>query len=214
MATLKLSVKATEIVGYLEGLIKETEHYASLVEQFASPNAKHADMYAAQLARELGHLRQKAMTYNLGYVADRAGQLGVMATRGGSQMMKSRLLRDGVAAFRSLLEQTIKATIQADATEQKEKAQQAERAKRASAEAVKARVLAEEAREAARLSGASAPPAEPPTASPTPPKPAVPPAGAPRPGAPSPTPTATPKPETTPAAAPKPADTPGSDSGR
>ena len=154
MPSLKLSAKAEEAVEYLEQLLKETDHFASLVEQFAAAR-KDADAYSGQLSRELGRLRQKAMGRNLGFVADTAGQLSVMASRGGSPMMKGLVLRDGVASFRALLERTIKATIQADESAQREKAYLAEKALKAQAEAVKARVLAEEAKEAAKRAGAS-----------------------------------------------------------
>jgi len=156
MAGFKLSAKATETIEYLEVVLKEADHFGALVEQFASMQ-KGGDMYAAQLARELGQLRQKAMARNLGFVADSAGQLGVMASRTGSPIMKSRVLRDGVASFKSLIERTIKATVVADENEQKEKAFQAEKERKTQAEHVRARVLAEEAREAAKE--AAVPPA-------------------------------------------------------
>jgi hypothetical protein len=154
MATVKLSAKTLETVEYLETLFRESDHFVSLVEQFAAAK-KNADMYSGQLSRELGQLRQKAMMRNLGFVADMAGQLGVAASRGGSPMMKGRVLRDGVQSFRALLERTIKATIQADESEQREKAFLAEKAAKAKAEAVKARVLAEEAKEDAKRAAAA-----------------------------------------------------------
>jgi hypothetical protein len=153
MASFKPSAKAVETVEYLESVLKVTDHYASLVEQFAAGKTKGSDMFATQLSRELGQLRQKAMMRNLGVIADSAGQLSVMAARGSSPMMKGRMLRDGVVAFRSLVERSIKATLIADENEQKEKAFVAEKERRASVEATRARVLAEEAREAERKSG-------------------------------------------------------------
>ena len=162
MAGQKLSAKATETVEYLEALLKETAHFGALVEQFAAAK-KGADMYSTQLSRELGRLRQKAMIRNLGFIADAAGQLGVMASRGGSAIMKSRMLRDGVASFNALVERTIKATIVADQNEQKEKAYVAEKEKKAEAEHmaehIRARLLAEEAAEAAKRAAAAVQPA-------------------------------------------------------
>ena len=149
MAGQKMSAKATEAVEYLETLLKECDHFASLVEQFAAAK-KNADMYSVQLSRELGQLRQKAMARNIGFVADSAGQLGVAASRGGSPTMKARVLRDGVLSLRALIERTIKGTQQADESEKKEKQFLAEKAAKAQAEAIKARVLAEEAKEAAK----------------------------------------------------------------
>jgi hypothetical protein len=72
--------KATETIEYLETLLKESDHFASLVEQFCAAK-KNADMYSGLLSRELGQLRQKAMARNIGFVADSAGQLAVAASR-------------------------------------------------------------------------------------------------------------------------------------
>jgi len=216
MPGFKLSAKATETVEYLEAVLKLADHYTALVEQFAAAKTKNSDMYASQLARELSQLRQKAMMKNLGFIADTAGQLGVMASRGGSPMMKGRMLRDGVAAFRSLVERTIKGTIVADENEQKEKAHLAEKAKQAEIEHVRARVLAEEAREAERKGAAAAAGTK--SAGPAP---AAPRAGAPapaaspaKPGAPAAKPAAGAKPAPgAPGAPPAPAPAPGSAAG-
>ncbi len=154
MAGVKLSAKAQEIVEYLETVLKECDHFASLVEQFATAKT-NPDLLSGQLARELQQLRQHAMIKNLGFVADTAGQLGVQAGRGGSQAMKSRVLRDGIVSLTALAERTQKAAIQADESERKEKEYQAAKAKKAQADAVKARVLAEEAKEAAKKAAAA-----------------------------------------------------------
>jgi len=168
MPGTKLSAKNQELVDYLETLMKEMDHFAALVEQFAGAKS-NPDQYSGQLSRELGHLRQKAMMRNVGFVADAAGQLSVAASRGGSPMMKARVLRDGVVALRALIERTIKGVQQADEGEKREKEFQAQKALKVQAEAVKARVLAEEAKEAAKLAGAAAPPkAEPPAGAPGP----------------------------------------------
>lgn len=169
----KLSAKHQELVEYLESLLKEMDHYAALVEQFAGAKT-NADQYSGQLSRELAQLRQKAMMRNVGFIADSAGQLSVAASRGGSPMMKGRVLRDGVVALKALIERTIKGTIQADEGEKREKEFLAQKAAKAQAEAVKARVLAEEAKEAAKKGAAPAPkPQQPaaavPAASKTPP---------------------------------------------
>ncbi len=172
MAGFKMSAKAQETVDYLQTLLRECDHYAALVEQFAAAKSKGFEMYATHLSRELGQLRQKAMMRNLGAIADSAGQLSIIASRGGSPMMKGRMLRDGVAAFQSLVDRTIKGTIVADENEQKEKAYLAAKAKKAETDHVKARVLAEEAREAAKAAGAAgAPAAATPRAAPPPPAP-------------------------------------------
>ena len=195
MAGQKLSAKHQELVEYLESLAKECDHFASLVEQYAAAKS-NPDQYSSVLSRELAQLRQKAMMRNVGFVADQAGQLSVVASRGGSPMMKSRMLRDGVVSLKALIERTIKGTIQADEGEKREKEFLAQKAAKAQAEAVKARVLAEEAKEAAKRAAAApqtsataqpkAAPAGAAAAAPSPPKaaPAAPPRPAPAPPAP------------------------------
>ena len=48
------------------------------------------------IARDLTHLRQRALTANIGTIADVAGSLAVMAARGGGLNMKIRGLTDGM----------------------------------------------------------------------------------------------------------------------
>ena len=180
----KLTAKNQELVDYLETLLREMDHFASLVEQYAAAKS-NPDQYSTLLSRELAQLRQKAMMRNIGFVADAAGQLSVAASRGGSPMMKARMLRDGVVSLRALIERTIKGTIQADEGEKREKEFQAQKAAKAQAEAVKHRVLEEEAKEAAKLAAAPTPKAAPAPAaaqpkSAPPPAPKVAPAAAPK----------------------------------
>jgi len=189
MPGVKLSAKSQETVDYLESVMRECDHFASLVEQFAGAKS-NPDQYSSLLGRELGHLRQKAMMRNLGFIADTAGQLSVAAGRAGSPIMKSRMLRDGVASLKALVERTIKATIQEDASEKKEKEFQEAKARKTQAEAVKARVIAEEAKEAAKQGAVAAP--QPAAGAPPAPKPAAPPGAA------------QPRPAQAPAAAPPP----------
>ena len=181
----KLTAKNQELVDYLDALLREMDHFASLVEQYAAAKS-NPDQYSSLLSRELAQLRQKAMMRNVGFIADSAGQLSVAASRGGSPMMKARMLRDGVVSLRALIERTIKGTIQADEGEKREKEFQAQKAAKAQAEAVKHRVMEEEAKEAAKLAAtapkaaAAAPAAAQPKAAPAP-APKVAPAPAPRP---------------------------------
>jgi hypothetical protein len=156
MAAQKLSAKHQEMVEYLESLLKEIDHFASLVEHYAAAKS-NPDQYSSLLSRDLARLRQKAMMRNVGFIADAAGQLSVVASRGGSSMMKARMLRDGVVSLMALIERTVQGTIQSDATEKAEKEFQEAKAAKALAEAVKARVIAEEAKEAAKLAAAAPP---------------------------------------------------------
>jgi hypothetical protein len=145
----KLTAKNQELVDYLDTLLKEMDHFASLVEQYAAAKS-NPDQYSSLLSRALSQLRQKAMMRNIGFIADAAGQLSVAASRGGSPMMKARMLRDGVVSLKALIERTIKGTIQADEGDKREKEFLAQKALKTQAEAVKHRVLEEEAKEAAK----------------------------------------------------------------
>jgi hypothetical protein len=194
----KLTAKNQELVDYLDTLLKEMDHFASLVEQYAAAKS-NPDQYSSLLSRALSQLRQKAMMRNIGFIADSAGQLSVAASRGGSPMMKARMLRDGVVSLKALIERTIKGTIQADEGDKREKEFLAQKALKTQAEAVKHRVLEEEAKEAAKRAAAPAPKAAAPAPAAAQPK-----------SAPSPAPkvAAAPAPKVAPAAGPRPATAP------
>jgi hypothetical protein len=120
MAGQKLSAKASEKVEFLDYVITQCEHLAADVEQFASAKkSAQADWIRQGIARELGHMRQRAMVRNLGVLADEIGRLAVQAGGGGSPQMKTRMLRDGVAALHAAFERYRKATVDADVAEQK-----------------------------------------------------------------------------------------------
>ena len=120
MAGQKLSAKASETVEFLDYLLRQCDLLVSQIEDYASAKKPAtADWIRGQVARELGHLRQRAMVKNLGPLADEVGRLGIQASTGGSQQMKSRVLRDGIASLRAAVERRRKATVDADAAEVK-----------------------------------------------------------------------------------------------
>jgi len=121
MAGEKLSPKATETVEFIDYVITQCDHLAGDVEQFAvAKKSAQADWLRQGIARELGHLRQRAMVKNLGVLADEIGRLAVQAGGSGSPQMKTRVLRDGVAAMRAACERMRKGTIDADVAAHKE----------------------------------------------------------------------------------------------
>jgi hypothetical protein len=122
MAGLKLTARAQEEVDFLTDLLRKCDHLGAEVEKYAAAK-RGADMIVSQIARELGHIRQNAMIKNLGPIADQAGLLSVAAGRG-SQVSRSRTMREGIAGFKQLLERTMKATIDADQRQQAEKARE------------------------------------------------------------------------------------------
>ena len=88
----KLSAKASDAVEFLDYLLRQCELLASQIEDFATTKKPAtADWIRTQIARELAHLRQRAMVKNLGPLADDVGRLGIQASTSGSQQQKSCL---------------------------------------------------------------------------------------------------------------------------
>ena len=113
MAGHKLSSKAEEEVVYLEHVLAQCDNLTRKVEEYAAAK-KGGDAIVQQITRQLSQMRQQAMMKNLGPVADHAGMLGIAASRG-SQMQRTRTMRDGLVSFKQMVERVIKATIDADA---------------------------------------------------------------------------------------------------
>ena len=112
MAGRKLSAKTEEEVVFMEHLLTQCAHLTKLVEEYAVMK-KNPEAAVQVITRQLSQIRQQAMIKNLGPVADYAGMLSVAAGRG-SQMQRTRVMREGVVGFKQLLERTMKATIDAD----------------------------------------------------------------------------------------------------
>jgi len=112
MAGRKLSAKTEEEIVFMEHLLVQCDHLNKLVEEYAAAT-KNTDALVQVITRTLSQVRQRAMIANLGPLADQAGMLGIAAGRG-SQMQRTRTLRDGLAGFKQLVERTMKATIDAD----------------------------------------------------------------------------------------------------
>ncbi len=125
MAGIKLSAKAQEEVEFMESVLKQISHVSAQVEQYASAKQKGPmDMYLSQITRTLTRLRQTAMIKNLGFIADAAGILGVAAGRG-SQVQRTRVMREGTVSLKQLVERTMKATIDTDKRERAQKEKEA-----------------------------------------------------------------------------------------
>jgi hypothetical protein len=116
----KMSAKATETVEFLDYLLRQCVLLDSQIEDYAAAKKPAtADWIRSQIARELGHLRQRAMVKNLGPLADDVGRLGIQASTSGSQQMKSRVLREGIGSLKAAVERRRKGTLDADALEMK-----------------------------------------------------------------------------------------------
>jgi hypothetical protein len=113
VAGRKLSSKTEEEVVFMEHLLLQADTLNRKVEEYASAK-KNADALCQQITRELSMMRQRAMMKNLGPLADSAGTLGILASRG-SQVQRTRVMREGLVSFKQLIERMMKATIDADA---------------------------------------------------------------------------------------------------
>lgn len=129
MAGRKLSAKVEEEIVFMEQLLLRCDALARPIEEYATA-PKGADSHSQTVVRALAQMRQHAMMKNLGPVADAAGTLSIQCSRG-SQLMRARTMREGVAAFKVLIERMMKASIDADLREQAARHKEEERAREA-----------------------------------------------------------------------------------
>lgn len=107
----KLTGEQAARIDQIQGFRKTVDHVAKLVAELDSNRAaksKIIENICESLARELSQLRQRALTANVGTMADVAGTMSVMAGRGGGINMKIRGLADGVNSLRLQLDQAMK----------------------------------------------------------------------------------------------------------
>lgn len=162
MAGRKLSARAEEEVVFMEQLLARCDALQRPIEEYASAH-KGADQFSQQVVRTLQEIRQHAMMKNLGPLADAAGTLSVQCGRG-SQLMRARTMREGVAGFKVMIERTMKATIEADQRVTAERLKEEERAReaaKAAAQRMAERVLREDEMKQAQAQPGGAPPAPP-----------------------------------------------------
>ncbi len=91
----------------IDGHLKIVDHLKRLVAELesnrAAPN-RVIEGICETMARELSQMRQRALTSNIGTIADVAGAMSVMAGRGGGLNMKIRGLGEGVSSLVMQLE--------------------------------------------------------------------------------------------------------------
>jgi hypothetical protein len=111
--------------------IEELQHYVRTVDKVRKLIAELEANRAAKLsilngicgtiARELSHMRQRALTANLGTLPDVAGSLAMVAGRAGTGiMMKVRALHDGLTSITMQLDQALKMAHEAPPEKDKE----------------------------------------------------------------------------------------------
>ena len=92
--------------------MRTVDHVKKMVAELESSraaNPKVINNICGNIARELSHMRQRALTANLGTLPDVAGQLAIVANRAGTGLnMKVRALADGVNSMTIQLDQALK----------------------------------------------------------------------------------------------------------
>lgn len=94
----------------------------SELESSRAANPKIINNICGNIARELSHMRQRALTANLGTLPDVAGQLAIVAGRAGTGInMKVRALAEGVNSMTIQLDQSLKMAHEAPPEKDKDK---------------------------------------------------------------------------------------------
>lgn len=118
----KLTPNQVRRIEEVEQFLRTVDHVKRLVGELEGNRAAKATVLnniSGQIARELSQMRQRAMTSNVGTVADVAGSLAVIAARAGTGLnMKIRALNDGVNSLTLQLDQALKAAHEPDKTDQ------------------------------------------------------------------------------------------------
>jgi hypothetical protein len=109
----------------LQQYVRTLDHVKKMVAELESNRAakpKIIDGICGNIARELSHMRQRALTANLGTLPDVAGQLAIVANRAGTGInMKMRALGDGVNSMTIQLDQALKMAHEAPPEKDKDK---------------------------------------------------------------------------------------------
>ncbi len=99
MAGKKVSPAQAARIEQVNAFLHVANHVKGMVTELDANRAARSqliDNLCGSIARDLTHLRQRALTANIGTIADVAGALAVMAARGGGLNMKIRGLTDGM----------------------------------------------------------------------------------------------------------------------
>ena len=123
----KQSANQIRRIEELQGYVRTVDHVKKLVAELEGNRAakpKIIDNICGTIARELSHMRQRALTANLGTLPDVAGSLAIVANRAGTGInMKVRALADGVNSMTIQLDQALKMAHEAPPEKETEKKQ-------------------------------------------------------------------------------------------
>ena len=122
----KQSANQIRRIEELQGYVRTVDHVRKMIAELEANRAakpKILSNICGNIARELSHMRQRALTANLGTLPDVAGTLAIVANRAGTGiMMKVRALADGVNSMTMQLDQALK--VAHEATPEKDKEDQ------------------------------------------------------------------------------------------
>jgi len=99
MAQPKLTAEQVRRVEEIEEFQRAVDHLKRLVTELEANRAgqtRTIQQLSEKIANEASQMRQRALTSNIGTIADVAGTMSVMAGRGGGINMKVRALGDAV----------------------------------------------------------------------------------------------------------------------
>jgi hypothetical protein len=112
----KLSPNQVRQIELIQGFIRNVDHVKKLVGDLEGNRAARPviiNNICGAIARELSQMRQRALSANVGTLADTAGGLAVLASRQGSGLnFKLRALAEGVNSLMIQLDQSLKSASQ------------------------------------------------------------------------------------------------------
>jgi len=111
MAHQKLTADQIRRVEEIEEFRRAADHLKRLVTELEGNRAgqtRTIQQLSEKIANEASQMRQRALTANVGTIADIAGTMSVMAGRGGGINMKVRALADSVNSLYMQLDAAMK----------------------------------------------------------------------------------------------------------
>ena len=111
MAHQKLTVDQIRRMEEIEEFQRAAHHLKRLVTELEANRAgqtRTIQQLTEKIANEASQMRQRALTANVGTIADVAGSMSVMASRGGGINMKVRALADAVSSLMMQLDVAMK----------------------------------------------------------------------------------------------------------
>lgn len=107
-------VRQVEEVQEFQRTADRLKHLVAELESNRAGQTRTIQQICEKIAIESSQMRQRALTANIGTVADVAGTMSVMAGRGGGVLMKIRALGDAVNNLHMQLEAALKKAMTPD----------------------------------------------------------------------------------------------------